>query len=381
VRITYVISGLGTGGAELMLLKLLERSPVLRQGRVLVLKDRGELGDRFRALGVSVDFLGIRANPSAIRSFSRLVRLLREDRPDVVSTWMYHADLFGGLAARIAGVPVVWGIRNSTLGAESKLRTRLVVRAAALLSSWIPETIVSCSRKAIDVHSDLGYIRDRFRLIPNGFDTELFRPCSEARSAIRRELGIGDGVRLVGMVARFDPQKNFAGFLAAAASVRKRRRDVHFVLAGAGIDSTNEALAQLVERHQLVGAISMLGPRSDVPRLMAALDVCVLSSIYGEAFPNVLGEAMACGVPCVTTDVGDSAEIVGETGLVVAPGDDDALATGILHILSLSTEQWSALGESARARVMSVFSIDATASRFECEFAKTARSALPENRQ
>jgi glycosyltransferase involved in cell wall biosynthesis len=183
------------------------------------------------------------------------------------------------------------------------------------------------------------------------------------------------------MVARFDPQKNFAGFLAAAAAVRRRRRDVHFVLAGAGVNSKNETLVHLVERNQLGAAISLLGPRSDVPRLMAALDVCVLSSIYGEAFPNVLGEAMASGVPCVTTDVGDSAEIVGETGVVVAPGDDDALATGILRILSLSAEQWSVLGESARTRVKSVFSIDATASCFEREFAEAARSAWPENRQ
>lgn len=374
LRIDYVISGLGTGGAEMMLLKLLEHGPRLRCGRVIALNEGGPMVERFRDLGVEVSCLGIRPAAPNPLALATLVRRFRNDQPDVVSTWMYHADLLGGLAARAAGVPVVWGIRNSTLGPQTRTTTRTVVRLCAWLSRRVPTRIVSCSSRARQIHEALGYEPSRFRLIPNGFDLVRFHPDAVARASVRAELGVPDGRLLIGLVARFDPQKDHAAFVRAAGRVRAERSGVQFVLLGAGVDSGNASLTRWIREDGIEADVSLLGQRADVARLMAAFDVLVSSS-RGEAFPNVLGEAMACAVPCVVTDVGDSAEIVGETGIVVPPGDPEALAGAMLRLLALPENERLALGERARQRVAARFSIQSTVAQYEQVFDEVVRAA------
>jgi glycosyltransferase involved in cell wall biosynthesis len=377
VRITFVITGLGTGGAEMMLLKLLQHGPLLRGGRVIALQCGGELAGRFKHLGQRVDCLSMKAgvpNPLAIW---RLVKFLRNDRPDVVSTWMYHADVVGGLAARIAGIPVVWGIRNSTLGTSTKFTTRAMVWLAAHLSKSVPTRIISCSEEARAVHEQIGYAKDRFRVIPNGFDLGRFRPCDEARSSVRSELGLRTGTPLVGHFARLDPQKNHLGFLDAARRVLEQRADAHFLLVGEGVVPGNAEFARAIDASDLRGSVSLLGRRDDVPRLMAALDVLVSSSSFGEAFPNVLGEAMACEVPCVTTDVGDSSMIVADTGIVVAVDDMAGLADAVLCLLSMPLEERRTLGQRARRRVEAEFSIQSVVSRYQTVFAEAVAASNP----
>ncbi|MCX7901004.1 MAG: glycosyltransferase, partial [Burkholderiaceae bacterium] len=291
MKATFVITGLATGGAEIMLQKVLERMTRLRVGRVVALRSGGELEDRFRASGFDVVGLDMKPGVPDPRAVWRLAHVLRKDGADVVSTWMYHADIVGGLAARLAGLPVVWSLRNSTLSPDAtKLSTRAVVRACAALSHMVPAAIISCSYRARDVHIRLGYKASKFRVIPNGFDIGRFAPSNEARLAVRRELGISDDAPLVGLVARFDPQKNHAGFLEAAQSIHQQRPDVRFVMVGAGVTRDNPALTGDIRDRGLSGVVALLGRREDMPQLMAALDVLVSSS-YGEAFPNVLGEA------------------------------------------------------------------------------------------
>lgn len=207
MRVDFIISGLGTGGAEGMLFRLLECAPHLREGRVIALDAGGPMADRLRGLGVRVTCLGMQTSKPNPVSFTRLIRLLRQERPDLVSTWMYHADLFGGLAARAARVPVVWGIRNNTLGPRSKVSTRAVVSLCAWLSSRVPIRILSCSSSARKVHEALGYDAARFCVIPNGFDLVRFHPDPAARASVRKELGVAAGTQLVGLVARFDPRR------------------------------------------------------------------------------------------------------------------------------------------------------------------------------
>jgi glycosyltransferase involved in cell wall biosynthesis len=201
-------------------------------------------------------------------------------------------------------------------------------------------------------------------VIPNGFDLARFQPDALRRSAVRAELGVGDDVPLVGLIGRFDPQKNHAGFFEAAGCLLRRLPMVHFVLAGKGIDEGNRALMRMVETAGVGHVTHLLGLRSDIPHLMAALDV-LASSSYGEAFPNVLGEAMASGVPCVVTDVGDSAYIVGDTGRVVLPGNMAGLAAAIEDLLTLPAAERAALGERARARVAEHFEIGRVVQQYE----------------
>jgi glycosyltransferase involved in cell wall biosynthesis len=376
-RLVIVITGLRTGGAEMMLLKVLERLDPAWRPHVISLTDVGEIGQRIAALGIPVEGLGLRPGRVGPLAVARLASRLRELQPDVVHTWMYHADLVGGLAARLAGgCAVGWCIRNNALDpARTRRSTRLVARACALLSGRVPDRIVSCSEVARQVHVDLGYCAERMVVVPNGFDLAAFRPDAGARADVRRELGVAADTPLVGIVGRVDPQKNYDGFFAAAGLLHAQRPAVRFVLAGQGLERGNAAMVALAAKAGVGDVTHLLGRRDDIPRLMAAFDVYVSSS-HSEAFPNVLGEAMACGVPCAVTDAGDSGLIVGDTGRVVAPGDMNALAAAIGELLDLPPLQRAELAESARARVAAHFEIGAVVKAYEAFYAGLAALAL-----
>ncbi len=383
MKLVFIITNLATGGAEMMLHKLLQNIDRSRfNPTVISLIGKGEIGPRIEALGIPVYPMGMRrgALPSPL-AFWRLVQLLRRLRPDVVHTWMYHSDMVGGLAARVAGCKrVIWCIRHSNLSRTENSRSTLAVALlCARLSGWVPASIASCSHLARRMHADLGYTDAKMLVIPNGFDLTRFVPDATARASVRAELGLPADTPLVGLVARFDPQKNHAGFVQAAAQVFAQMPQVHFVLAGKDVDDANTALQAAICSHPgLAGHLHLLGRRDDVPRLMAALDVYASSSSFGEAFPNVLGEAMACGVPCAVTDVGDSAEIVGDTGRVVAAGDMPALAAQLLAVLQLPTEQRTALGQQARARVQSHYEIGHVTRLYQDLYERVAAEQLAE---
>lgn len=374
MKIVFITTGLSTGGAEIMLLKVLERLDARFSPQVISLTALGEIGPGIQALGIPVESLGMQPGVPSPLAFFRLVRRLKTLNPEVVHTWMYHADLLGGLAARLAGVPAIgWAIRNSNLDQDkTKLSTRVVVGACAQVSRWVPDRILSCSEVARQVHVACGYAADKMVVVPNGFDLTRFQPDALARAAVRAELGVGNDAPLVGLIGRFDPQKNHAGFFEAAASLHRRLRTVHFVLAGKGIDEGNRELMRLVEAAGVQHVTHLLGLRSDIPRLMAALDVLASSSAYGEAFSNVLGEAMASGVPCAVTDVGDSAYIVGDAGRVVRPGDMPGLAGAMEELLALPPSARVALGERARARVADYFEIGRVVKRYEAFYEELA---------
>lgn len=375
MKLVLIITGLSTGGAEMMLLKLLERFDAARfSPHVISLTSLGEIGPRIEALGISVEALGMRPGmiPNPI-TFAYLVRRLKALKPDVVHTWMYHADLVGGLAARMARVPAIaWNIRHSNLSRDqTRWSTRTVAQLCAKLSRWLPNRIVCNSQTARDIHIGIGYDPDRFMILPNGFDLSRFYPDLASRHALRLELGLSDHTPLIGLIARFDPQKNHQGFFEAASQLHQQRPDVHFLLAGSGIADSNSMIREWVQRYGIAEVTHFLGLRQDIPRLTAALDIASSSS-YGEAFPNVIGEAMACGVPCVVTDVGDSAYIVGDTGRVVPPGDMSGLAAAWEQLLALPDRERHALGERARARIAEQFEIGAVVNRYEAFYEELA---------
>lgn len=376
MRIVFITTTLSTGGAEMMLLKLLQHLDRRRlDPYVISLRTKGEVGPRIEALQIPVLALGMNPGLPDPLKVLRLVSHLRKIKPNLVQTWMYHADLLGALAVRLAGCRrVVWGLRNSNLDEQlTKRSTLMVVKACASLSSWLPTRILSCSTRASEVHAAVGYSADKIHVIPNGFDLGRFQPDDGVRLAVRAELGLAPETKLVGLMARCDPQKNHAGFVEAAAMMRDEMPDIHFVLAGGGIDGNNAALQGAIQARGLGECVHLLGRRDDMPRLMAALDVLASSSSFGEAFPNVLGEAMACGVPCVVTDVGDSAEIVGESGRVVQAGDMQGLAKHIVELLRLPPEEKSVLGREARARVETHYEIGHVTRLYESFYEQLAQ--------
>ncbi|MFP4257950.1 MAG: glycosyltransferase family 4 protein [Desulfovermiculus sp.] len=368
MRVLHIITGLSTGGAETMLYNLLSRMDRdLFANQVIALLGKGPMAEKIEALGVPVQALNMPRGMPDPRGVWKLARLIRHYNPDVIQTWMYHADLMGGLAARIARKwPVFWNIRHSNLHPkENKKTTIWTAKACALFSRRIPQKIVCCSEESRRIHAGLGYDEDRMLVIPNGFDLETFGPGQEAGKSLRSDLGLGQNALLIGMAARFHRQKDHLTLIQAARQLKNQGVEPFFVLCGQGMDWENEELCGWIKESGLEDRFFLLGPRSDMPRITAALDVACLSSAYGEAFPNVLGEAMACEVPCVATDLGDSGEIVGDTGRIVSSRDPEAMARAVKELIDMGIEGRTKLGTRARQRVAERYELGKVVKEYE----------------
>jgi glycosyltransferase involved in cell wall biosynthesis len=362
----HLVTGLQPHGAERMMARLIstiDRDDVTF--RVVCLTGDGPVGDDLRSRGVEVTALDIDKVLGVVRGPSGVLAELRRWKPDVLQTWLYDADLIGGVAGRIAKVPVVWNLRQTVPDlAQSKTRTKWVVRTCARVSSKVPRRIVCCAPEVLATHSRVGYDEERMVVIPNGTDTDAFRPDPAARIAVRAELGIGDETPLVGLVARVAPQKDHATFAAAASRVSSLRPDVRFTLLGTGANETNPDLMSILTAAGIRERTLLLGQREDVSRVTAAFDLAVSSSAFGEGYPNAVAEALSTGVPCVATDVGHSAALVGDAGRVVAPRDPAALAHAVLELLELAPAERQEVGARGRKQIESEASLPAVADRY-----------------
>lgn len=346
-----------------MLAKLVEAMDSTKFENVVVsLTDKNVVGRELEDAGFRVHELNLKRTQVGFRALRKLQRLVTDERADVVQTWLYHADLVGGVAARCAGgIPIIWNVRNSSVERNGlKLLTTLTIRVCAILSHFIPKRIVFCSQYSRQVHESKGYCSRKMIVIPNGLNLTVWKPDRAVRSEAHRKLGLPSDAMVIGHVARFHYVKNQAGFVEAARLAHQIEPSLHFVMCGEQVDWTNQALAELVEATGIRHAFRLLGPRDDVPKLLNAMDTLCCSSL-DEAFPNVLLEAMACGVPCVTTDVGDARCIVGESGLVVPPRDAPALAQAMVKMARLQASQRDSLGQKARERAATLFDISVAA--------------------
>lgn len=405
IRVAHIITDTDTGGAELMLAKLVRNMDRERfRSDVLSLLPVDNVGESLRADGFTVESAHMRPGLPNPAAFARIVRWLRDRRPTVVQTWMYHSDLIGGLAARYgAGAPVLWNIRQSNLDpAVNTSSTMIAARLCRKLSRRVPEVIVCGSEAARRTHMDFGYHPDHMEVLPNGFDTGVFRPGPEAAARLRSELNIPNDALIVGLAARLDPQKDQATFIRAARILFEKwgggkagpgrtagtggaektgtggragssridagsRPPVYFVMCGENIEWNNDRLRAWIGEGPdgpFGSRLRLTGRWHDLHAVYPAFDVSGTSSL-GEGFPNVVGEAMACGVPCVVTDVGDSRQIVGDTGRVVPPGDPAALAAAWEEVLSMAADERRELGARARQRIEDNYSMKAIARRYE----------------
>jgi glycosyltransferase involved in cell wall biosynthesis len=295
MRVLHLISGLQQGGAESVLCRLCLASMSELSHRVISFSDLGVLGPRMIAAGIPVAQLGLPRGRFTLGAWRRLLRLIAAYRPQVIQTWMYHADLIGGIAGRQFGIPVVWGIRTSAMESRmTSLVTRGVIRMCAIASHSLPSAMVSCSLAASKWHRSLGYAASYFLIVPNGYDIAIYRPDQDSRSRMRGEWGILSTTFTIGVIGRWDPQKDHATFIAAMAHVRAEGSTAATILIGLGMSWDNSALRGLMrQREHDESATRCVGLRNDIPKCLNAVDLLVMSSAYGEAFPNVVAEAMA----------------------------------------------------------------------------------------
>lgn len=364
--IAHLITDLHTGGAESMLVRLLSASSYRNASSVMSMRSRGTRGAQIDALGVPLETFGISLSPNGFRSAYNLHRAVRRSRPRVVQGWMYHANVAATLStSNLADSVHVWNIRETLQDIRrEKPLTRAVILLGAALSAR-PSAIVYNSHASAEQHERLGYSSRNAIVIPNGIDTDLYAPSNDARLALRAALGVSADTVLVGRIGRYHPMKDFSTMLAAAAAVSSMLPQVHYVLGGPGVTSDNREISKRIATHGLADKVHLVGDVKDVPAFMAGLDVNCSSSAWGEAFPNVIVEAMAAGVPCVTTDVGDSAYVLGNGGFVVPPSDPPALATALLKLLCLDNINRRAIGDAGRRRAQREFALRDVAARYD----------------
>jgi glycosyltransferase involved in cell wall biosynthesis len=364
MKILHMVGGLGRGGTEMMLVGLVRELQQISKitNEVISLTDLSGLAPELQALNVPLYSVGIRGGTSWLVALSRLRRLIRDREPDVLQAWMYHSNVASVIAAP-SSVPIVWGIHHSLHDAKGEKRlTRALIKGGRLLARYA-SAIVYCSAVSADQHARIGYSASKQIVIPNGFDTEKFAPNDLDRREMRLRLGIPPDCIAIGNAARFHPTKNHSGLISAFAQLIADGKKAILVMAGRSIDEGNEALSSLIGAAGVQKAVRLLGERRDVQQLMRAFDVYVSSSI-GEAFPIVLGEAMASGTPCIATDVGDSRDIVGDTGWLVPPHDTNALGNALRLAVEFGHERLLQRGATARERIEKRYSLPLIARKY-----------------
>lgn len=368
IKVLHLITGLQRGGAEAMLYKLICNSDRTRFVHVVIsLMDEGVYGRDYKSLGIEVHAIGAKA----FRDFGRAIRLIRkmtrQISPDILQGWMYH----GNLAATLAGwgrKPVrIWNVRHSIDDIrDEKWMTRLVIKAGAQVSRNA-DAIIYNSCVSRGQHERLGFYADRGLVIPNGFDTQRYKSSEVQASITKRSLDIANDEVVIGMFARYHPMKGHHDFIGAAARVVEALpgAKVKFLLAGRGTDQSNSYLIGLLHEKNLESRFLLLGERSDVDKLLTAVDIMALSSRYGEGFPNIIGEAMATGVACCVTDVGDTRHIVGDAGYVTPPGKMDAFAAALIELILMGGGDRRVMGTKARAKIQNHYEIGLIIEEYE----------------
>jgi glycosyltransferase involved in cell wall biosynthesis len=373
IRICHIITDLDAGGAERALVNLVSRlDPSRFRNEVISLIKPGLFGRDLRTAGIPLISLDLQRGRPTLSSFLKVVRHLRQSRPAILQTWLYHADLLGLFAHYFTpSTRLMWNVRCSDIrtSRESSPHLLWITRLLARMS-YRPDAVIVNSKRGKVFHEEIGYRPRRWIELPNGVDTLRFHPRSHQRDELRSFLGIRTNGPVIGLVARYHPMKDHQTFLQASAQFVNDHPDACFVLCGANCDGQNENLNRLISQAGLSGRVILLGCREHMETIYPAFDLATLSSAFGEGFPNVLTEAMACGVPCVATDVGACREIIEDHDLIVPPRDPAALAKAWKSVLAGPTEL---LARNARARACEHYGIDRICDLYESIYLDVAR--------
>ena len=372
MKVMHIITALNYGGAEAMLGKLIaqhDAHPGLPRSTVVSLMPLGRVGQQMRASGVQVDSLHLERTRQLPRALAQLMSIVRRQSPDLIQGWMYHGNIAASAAAKCVSrrVPLLWNIRHSLSDLSVEKRSsRRVIQFGAFLSNGPFATIYN-SATAVRQHSARGYDPQNAIVIPNGFDHQHFRPDAPDRSSrrlLRENFGIDANATLVAVVARHHPMKDHATAIEAVGRARALGHDVHLLLAGSGTDTLPEKLLDICAQWLPPDRLTMLGDRRDVADWLPGCDIVALSSAWGEGFPNILGEAMASGVPCIATDVGDSRTIIDNGGICVPCADPVAMAEAIASLGAMGAGGRQLIGSRGRSRIQTEFSLPVIARRY-----------------
>jgi glycosyltransferase involved in cell wall biosynthesis len=364
-KVIHVITSLSTGGAEITLYRLITSS---RKQKIIVICLTGNevVGERIARYGCDVVYLNMPHGKVTLNGMVILINTIRNFKPDIVFGWMYHGNLAAVLGMKLGSrnSKLFWNIRQSLdTYKQEKVMTRYVILANKYFSN-LPDAIVYNSRTALKHHVQFGFSSKRNFIIPNGVDTNVFKQKIHLKKSIREKYGIDSTLKVIGLVARYHPVKGHEYFFHSARILSKWRDDVCFVLAGRNVSWDNKKLLSLIVKLGIKEKVYLLGEISNIVDLNNIFDLATSTSLV-EGFSNTTVEAMACGIPCIVTDVGDSSEIVGKYGRAVPSKDSYAFADACNELLSLDKRELKFLGDASRERVVKNYGIQEFVCRYE----------------
>ena len=357
MRILHVINGLDDGGAEGVLYRICKYDKE-HQHIVVSMQGFGKYGALLRSQGNEVRVLNIsrlKTLPKAILEFRQI---LKETKPDLIQTWMYHANIFAGILTKIFYYkkPVFWNIRCTIMKlGEAGLGTYLLTYLGSLLSYFIPDSIIVCANSIKSDHKQIGYKSSKIKIIENGFDLEYFKPPQKSQNI---NTNFDARVLIVGVLGRFHPQKNHELAIKASSLAIRKGINVKLYLAGSGVTADEPVLKNLISKHSMKNFTRLFGALKDVRIFFNEIDVLLLPSQFGEGFPNVLAEAMASGIPCIATSIGDSKKIIGQSGWVVPNQKPKEIVSAFEEIIEMKkNNSWIKIKKTARKQIEKNFSI------------------------
>lgn len=365
LKLVHLIIGLDNGGAENMLLKLLS---TLDQNKyeliVISMMGEGVLGNLIKQHVSKLYTLNLHEKENRIKKLKKFYNIIKIERPHILQTWMYHAD-FSGIVIKLLfpNINLVWNIRHSKfIKHVDKKRTIFLAKICGILSC-IPNVIICGSESAYESHLKLYYSKKKMIVVPNGFDLQVFYPDLAVKNSIRDQFHIPREATVFGHVGRYHPLKNHENLLRSFSHLQQKHKECYLILCGNNVDLRNEQLNSLLFKLELTNVL-MLGDRRDIPSIMKSFDALLLPS-FSEGFPNVLGEAMATGLPCIVSDVGDSKSIVGQTGYIIENNDVKGLIDCLERFINLSYSGRQKLSLLARTRITDSFSIQAISRNYD----------------
>jgi len=360
-KIFHIITGLKVGGAENALLRLILHSPDNYKHIVLCLTTGGAMHDVFLKSKINVITLDFKK--SFFKSFYCLIKHIRRHKPDIVQTWLYHANLLGGVSAKLSGVnTVIWGLRGTAIPQSSLSLHNLVMSFGSFMSYFVPSSIVCNAESVRNFHANKGYSKNKLTIIPNGF---YFQPkdLNQDQKNMKSLYGLNNQSITIGTIGRYDRLKDYPNMANACALIMKEFKNVHLIMIGRGLDSSNIELVSLLSNKLDLSRVHLLGERSDISNCLKAIDIFCLSS-RNEGFPNVVCEAMLMSIPCVVTDAGDAANIVSHAGITVPTEDHIKLASGLKYMIEIGAPGRKKLGDLSFSQIKSNYSIEKNISCF-----------------
>ena len=361
----HIIASLNIGGAETMLLRLIKHRPDLAKSTIVIsLTENGKIGTTLEAMGVKVISMEMNTWSSTFITILKIKRIIQNEKPHIIHTWMYHANILGGIAAYLAkNKNIIWSIRRSEFKRKESFSTFVVMKIGAFFSSIIPKVIVHVAELGLKNHQEYGYKSSNTLVIPNGFDIEKFKHDSVARKRIRNELNLTDDHIVIGCVGRFHESKGYETLISSSIEVLKLHKNVKYLLVGRNLDYQNNTLMEWINKTYFSDHFLLAGEQDNVSEYMSAMDIFCLSSTT-EGFPNVVGEAMASALPCVVTDVGDVKKIIVNDAILIQPENKQLLSKGLCEMLNIDNEKRQKIGLKGRIKIEKEYPIKSICDRY-----------------